>query len=195
MIKPVVIEAGQRVVTAVSGVFFAVREASAAFKLKIGNKTWTLEGGDQVQVDGGFNRVTLINLSTTEDLTVDFVAGAQRFNLDYVKLPRTRIVGQTVNLAQDATQDFLGLDEFGKRRKQFTITVGPDIQGSILVFDKDEGTLLAIVSANETAGVGFAIETDANLQIKNCTNENPITSAGATFANQPTIAVAETFYR
>lgn len=187
----------------VVGSYFRVRSASAAFDLKIESQTYNgLEAGDQVTRDKPFRKLTFINLSADDDLVVEFYAGeaggaggGSALTNTTSQIPSTRMVGSDIALAQDDSQDFPGVDEFGKRRKQFTLTVGPDIQGSILVFDADTSELLAIISTNETAGVGFAIETDANLRIINCTDENPISSAGVTFASPPDIAVAETFYR
>jgi len=203
MSRPVTVEPNQKVIVEATGLYLLIREASSAFSLKAGSQRFTLEGGDEIKVEGGFKRLTFTNLSSSEDLTVDFIAGSEPFGIDYVKLPRTRIVGyDDISLGADATRDFPGIDEFGKRRKQFTLTVGPDIQGAIILYDTDTDTMLAIISTNETAGIGFAIETDANLTIKNCTDEATLTSlaAGQTAAaivagSGANIAISETFYR
>jgi hypothetical protein len=188
MIKPLTVPFGQRVQVTASGQYLLIREASAAFKVKVagagrGSQTFSLEGGDEIKVEGGFRRLTFINLSAEDDLLVDFITGNEPFNIDYVKLPRTRIVGHEIDLGEDETMDFAGVDENGKRRKQFTLTVGPDIHGGILVFDADDGTLLAIISANETAGA-VTLTTQGQTRV-----EMSEPNGGCN------IAVAETFYR
>lgn len=193
MIKPLTVEPLKKVILNVTGRFFRCREASAAFKLRVGTDTYTLEGGDEFTVrdnDPDFQQLTFENLSDTDDLLVDFFAGKNVIRTAYVKLPRTRMVGRDVDIANNGTQDFSGLDEFGKRRKQFTISLRSGTGGYVHVLDADEGTLLAILDSSSSLGVGFALETDANIEVRNKTGIALSSSAGT-----PDIAVAETFYR
>lgn len=197
MIKPVTIPpVPGRLIVNTSGRFFRCREASAAFQLKVGSDTYTLEGGDEFAIrdtDPDFKALTFINLSETDDLTVDFFAGRNVIHSAYVKLPRTRMVGRTVTIPNSGgTQEFPGLDEFGKRRKQFTVTIRSSLGGGqVDVLDTDEGKLLAILDSSSDLGIGFAIETDANITVRNRTGTNPLESDSA----NPEISVAETFYR
>lgn len=193
MIKPITVEAGKRLIVNVQGRFFRCREASDIFDIKIGTDTYTLEGGDEVAVrdtDGDFKQLTFINLSATVPLLVDFFAGKNVVTSQYVKLPRTVMIGHDINLANNASLAFPGVVD-GKRRKQFTVTLKPGTASTdrLLVYDDDDDKLLAIISP-ASSGAGFAIETDANLSITNKT--------GATVestSSDPDIAVAETFYR
>ena len=178
----------------VTGRYFRCREASAAFQLKVNNEVFTLEGGDELTIPEGdepFKQLVFTNLSSTEELTVDFIAGLAVVSTAYNKLPRTRMVGHNLELANNEETTFAGLDEFGKRRKQFTITLKPGTAATdyVLVYDDDEGTLLAIIS-QASSGAGFAIETDANIRIVNKTG-----STVESTSDTPDIAVAETFYR
>lgn len=194
MIKPLTVSAGGRVTVSVVGRFFRCREASAAFQLKAGSDTYTLEGGDEFVVresDKAFKNLTFVNLSADDELLVDFFAGNNVVQNAYVKLPRTQVFGRTVEaLAVDGTQVFPGVVD-GKRRKQFTVTVRNGLSGKVLLYNDDTDELLAIIAANATAGVGFAIETDSNLRIKNRTGA-PLDNTSAT---DPDISVAETFYK
>jgi len=194
MIKPITVEPSKKLIVNAVGRYFRCREASAAFQLKVGSDTYTLEGGDEFTVrddDPDFRQLTFINLSDTDDLTVDFFAGKNVVRNAYVKLPRTRSQPAVISLAVGATQDFPGIDDSGKRRKQFTMTLKNGMTGQILVRNADTGGLVAIIGAGATAGIGFALETDDNLQIQNKTGTNPIESESAS----PTISVIETFYR
>ena len=200
MIKPLTVAAtgvaGQKTVVNVVGRFFRCREASAAFKLKVGSDTYTLEGGDEFVVrdsDKAFTSLTFINLSADEDLLVDFFAGNNVVQNAYVKLPRTQTFGRELTATGlNDTQDFPGVVD-GKRRKQFTITVRKGLIGSVLLYNSANGELLAIISGVDTAGVGFAIETDFNLQIKNRITTPAVMQN--TSATAPDIAIAETFYK
>lgn len=194
MSRTITVAAGKQVQVDIVGRFFRCREASNAFNLKVGSDTYTLEGGDEFTVrdtDDDFKRLVFVNLSSTEELTVEFFAGKNIVRSAYVKLPRTRIVGHDINLANTAELAFPGIDEFGKRRKQFTVTLKPGTASTdrLLVYDDDADKLLAIVSPVSSGG-GFAIETDSNLRIVNRTG-----SAVESTSSDPDIAVAETFYR
>jgi hypothetical protein len=136
-----------------------------------------------------FQTLRLFNLSATEVLWVVIWTGVAGVTFNEFVLPPTAMVGQDVNLAAAATQDFPGINSTGQRRKQFTMTLKPALVGNVSIADKDTGKLLAIVAASSSGG-GFALETDANLRITNNTAAL-ISSTVAPFD----IAVAETFYK
>lgn len=191
MIKPLIVPAGKSVNVNVLGRFFRVREASDVFQLKVDGDTYTLEGGDEFDNVKNFQRLTFVNLSATNELLVDFTASPNVIRNAFVKLPRTEIIVQPVaDMADHDIQAFNGVVN-GKRRKQFTLTLRKGFPGHMLVFRRSGHKLMAIVGGVAGASAGFAIETDADLQIQN-------ESGGVIQCddpNDPDFAVCETFYR
>lgn len=172
------------------GDFIFVESASKTFSLQ-------RDDGQRMDVKGRFKlrfapdvfqALIVTNLSSTETLYFTIWIGAGDISYDEIVLPATTLVGQVVALADGASMDLPGVNASGQRRKQVTITLRPALAGRVEVYDDDNDTLLAIVAAASSGG-GFAIETDANLRIKNKTGV-----AIASEVDPRDIAVSESWY-
>lgn len=176
------------------GDFVFVESASRFFSLQPEDRsTLQTKGRFKMRLEP-FRRLTVTNLSDTEALKLVLWVGKGDISYDEIVLPQTVLIGAEIDLDPTDTQDFRGVDTTGRRRKQFTLTLRPglDGHGNIAVYEIDEigqaanGTLLAIIGAASSGG-GFAIETDQNLRIVNNMDVN-------VNSTDPDIAVAETRY-
>lgn len=188
------IAAGASLVIPGDGNFIFVESASNYFELQPEDRrTIQLKGRFKALFEP-FRRITLTNTSSTEKLTVVLWIGKGDISYDEIVLPQTVMVGADIDLDAGEEQDFAGVDSQGRRRKQFTLTLRPglDGHGHIAVYEIAEigqvadGELIAIIGA-ASAGGGFAIETDQNLRIVNNMDVN-------VNSTDPDIAVAETRY-
>lgn len=169
------------------------------FFIESASKTFTIQRDDGQSMDAKgrfklrftpevFTSLTITNLSATDTLFVTLWIGSGDISYDEIVLPQTTLIGQVVTLADGATLVLPGVNDDGQRRKQVTITLRPALAGRIEVYDNDNNTLLAIVAAASSGG-GFAIETDANLRLKNKTG-----LAIDSETDPRDIAVSETWY-
>lgn len=170
------------------GSLFVVKEASQFFDVQFDNRErMTVEELFQVNISPDtFQRVRIF-ATGSDDLKLICYTGRAGVSYNVLRFPPTKMTGNTVNLADGASQTFSGISSEGKRRKQITVTLRPSIAGHVRLYKGAE--LLAIVAASSSGG-GFALETDDDIILTNATG-GVISDTGAT----PDIAVAETFYR
>jgi hypothetical protein len=188
------IPAGEKRYLTGPGNFISVEDASAPFEIE--RDSWgrsEVRGGARLNSGAEtWNLATIINLSTTQALTVRLRYGTGDSDVHYPFVPPTENRGTEITLAADAEQVISGVNSSGQRRKHFTISLVPSGQypnAHILIYNNRTGELIGIVGRG-SAGGGFREETDDDIKI---VNKFPfeITSLGAT----PHIAFSQVFYK
>jgi hypothetical protein len=196
------VAAGERIKLAFPGSKFFVKAASADFDVQFDDgETHTLDAGGCELDFGGeyFRKCEIINLSSTDVLTVEVFIGDAGAKFTALRYPNLKSIGFEVPVTADqGTFDVPGVSTdaakfsgagvgVGRRRQYLTITLRPSLAGKIIVSDKRTGTLLALIGASSSGG-GFPIHSSDTVVVKNDTGAN-ITSTGAT----PDIAIMEVF--